>query len=208
LNVAKFAAEFGVSMLVRAQPVPEVVRGGLPTTRVVDPASTGEKPPRLPSTTQNRKRQLINHMSGNIATGYAIPTEFEELRTTIRQIAQQQIVKRAPDIDRAAEYPQDIRKLLAENDILGLPFAEEYGGTGTGTLMLQIAVEELAKADASCALILMLQELGSLPITLFGTDELKRRFLPKCATGEWAPAFALSEAEAGSNAAAMRASAV
>jgi alkylation response protein AidB-like acyl-CoA dehydrogenase len=98
--------------------------------------------------------------------------------------------------------------LLAENDILGLPFAEEYGGTGTGTLMLQIAVEELAKADASCALILMLQELGSLPITLFGTDELKRRFLPKCATGEWAPAFALSEAEAGSNAAAMRASAV
>ena len=115
---------------------------------------------------------------------------------------------RAPEIDRSAEYPQDIRKLLAENDILGLPFAEEYGGTGTGTLMLQIAVEEIAKADASCALMLMLQELGTLPIARFGTEELKARFLPKCATGEWAPAFALSEAEAGSNAAAMRTTAV
>jgi alkylation response protein AidB-like acyl-CoA dehydrogenase len=70
--------------------------------------------------------------------------------------------------------------------------------------MLQMAVEEIAKADASCALILMVQELGSLPIALFGSDELKERFLPRCASGEWAPAFALSEAEAGSNPAAMR----
>jgi alkylation response protein AidB-like acyl-CoA dehydrogenase len=140
--------------------------------------------------------------------GYRIPEEFEDLRATVRQIAQEQIVGRAPEIDRAAEYPQDIRKLLADNDILALPFAEEYGGTGTGTLMLQMAVEEIAKADASCALILMLQELGTLPIARFGSEELKRRFLPKCASGEWAPAFALSEAEAGSNAAAMRTTAV
>jgi alkylation response protein AidB-like acyl-CoA dehydrogenase len=140
--------------------------------------------------------------------GYRIPEEFEDLRATVRQIAQEQIVRRAPDIDRSAEYPQDIRELLAANDIFGLPFAEEYGGTGTGTLMLQIAVEEIAKADASCALMLMLQELGTLPITLFGTDELKQRFLPRCATGEWLAAFALSEAEAGSNAAAMRTTAV
>jgi alkylation response protein AidB-like acyl-CoA dehydrogenase len=140
--------------------------------------------------------------------GYRIPEEFEDLRATVRRIAQERIVPRAPEIDRAAEYPQDIRELLAENDIFGLPFAEEYGGTGTGTLMLQIAVEEIAKADASCALMLMLQELGTLPIARFGTDELKRRFLPKCASGEWAAAFALSEAEAGSNAAAMRTTAV
>jgi alkylation response protein AidB-like acyl-CoA dehydrogenase len=140
--------------------------------------------------------------------GYRIPEEFEDLRATVRQIAQEQIVRRAPDIDRSAEYPQDIRELLAANDIFGLPFAEEYGGTGTGTLMLQIAVEEIAKADASCALMLMLQELGTLPITLFGTEELKQRFLPRCATGEWLAAFALSEAEAGSNAAAMRTTAV
>lgn len=138
------------------------------------------------------------------AAGYLIPQEFEDLRSTIRQIAQERIVPRAQEIDRNAEYPGDIRSLLAENDIFGLPFAEEYGGTGTGTLMLQIAVEEIAKADASCALMLMLQELGTLPISRFGSDEQKRRFLPKCAAGEWLAAFALSEAEAGSNAAAMR----
>ena len=74
--------------------------------------------------------------------------------------------------------------------------------------MLQIAVEEIAKACASSALILMIQELGTLPIQLFGSDELKQRFLPKCATGEWPPAFALSEPEAGSDPAAMRTTAV
>jgi alkylation response protein AidB-like acyl-CoA dehydrogenase len=73
--------------------------------------------------------------------------------------------------------------------------------------MLQMAVEEIAKADASCALILMLQELGTLPIQRFGTEEQKQRVLPKCATGEWLAGFALSEAESGSNAAAMRTSA-
>jgi alkylation response protein AidB-like acyl-CoA dehydrogenase len=140
--------------------------------------------------------------------GYQIPQEFDDMRAIVRQIAREHIAPRAREIDEKAEYPQDIRRLLADNDIFGLPFAEEYGGTGTGTLMLQIAVEEIAKADASCALMLMLQELGTLPIALFGSDGLKQRFLPKCATGEWAPAFALSEAEAGSNAAAMRTSAV
>jgi len=71
-----------------------------------------------------------------------------------------------------------------------------------------MAVEEIAKACASSALILMVQELGSLPITLFGTDEQKQRFLPRCATGEWSPAFALSEPEAGSDPRSMRTSAV
>ncbi|WP_256465791.1 acyl-CoA dehydrogenase family protein [Conexibacter sp. S30A1] len=142
------------------------------------------------------------------AQGYHIPQEFEDLRAMVRQIAQERIAPRAREIDEKAEYPRDIRELLAHSDILGLPFAAEYGGTGTGTLMLQIAVEEIAKADASCALILMLQELGTLPIARFGSDELKARFLPRCATGEWTAAFALSEAEAGSNVAAMRTSAV
>jgi alkylation response protein AidB-like acyl-CoA dehydrogenase len=139
---------------------------------------------------------------------YEIPQELLDLRATIAQIATERIAPRAGDIDRSGEYPRDIRELLAENDILALPFAEEYGGTGTGTLMLQMAVEEIAKADASCALILMVQELGSLPIARYGSEEQKQRFLPKCATGEWTPAFALSEAEAGSNPAAMRTTAV
>jgi alkylation response protein AidB-like acyl-CoA dehydrogenase len=138
------------------------------------------------------------------AAPYELPQEMLDLRDLVRQIAEERIAPRAQEIDNTGEYPQDIRDLLAENDILGLPFDEQYGGTGTGTLMLQMAVEEIAKADASSALILMVQELGSLPIALFGSDELKERFLPRCASGEWAPAFALSEAEAGSNAAAMR----
>jgi alkylation response protein AidB-like acyl-CoA dehydrogenase len=134
---------------------------------------------------------------------YSIPPEFVDLRDTIRQIAQGRIAPRAAEIDERAEYPQDLRELLSEQDILGLPFDEEYGGTGTGTLMLNMAVEEIAKADASTALILMLQELGTLPIKLHGSEELKSRILPRCATGEWLAAFALSEAEAGSDPGAM-----
>ena len=139
---------------------------------------------------------------------YSIPQDLVDFRETIRQIARERIAPRAGEIDRKSEYPWDIRKLLGEQDILGLPFDEEHGGTGTGTLMLQIGVEEIAKACASSALILMIQELGSLPIRLFGNDEQKQRFLPKCASGEWSPAFALSEPEAGSDPASMRTNAV
>ena len=74
--------------------------------------------------------------------------------------------------------------------------------------MLNMAIEEVAKGCASSALILMVQELGTLPINLFGTDEQKQRFLPKCATGEWSPAFALSEPDAGSDPGGMRTKAV
>ena len=130
---------------------------------------------------------------------YTIPQDFLDFRDTIRQIAQEKVAPRAAEIDEKAEYPQDIRELFAEHDLFGLPFAEEYGGTGTGTLMLNMAIEEVAKACASTALMLMVQELGTLPISLFGSEELKQRFLPKCAAGEWTPAFALSEPEAGSD---------
>ncbi|HEY3186672.1 MAG TPA: acyl-CoA dehydrogenase family protein [Solirubrobacteraceae bacterium] len=135
---------------------------------------------------------------------YAVPEELLDFRDTIRQIVAERVAPRAAEIDAKAEYPWDIRRLFAEHDILGLPFAEEYGGTGTGTLMLQIAVEEIAHACASSALILMVQELGTLPIQLFGTEEQKQRFLPRCASGEWSPAFCLSEPEAGSDPASMR----
>ena len=139
---------------------------------------------------------------------YDLPEEYKDFRATIRQIVDEKVRPRAAEIDATGEYPHAIRKLLGEQDILALPFDAQYGGTGTGTLMLQIAVEEIAKACASSALILMIQELGTLPIALFGSDELKDRLLPKCATGEWSPAFALSEPEAGSDAASMRTTAV
>ena len=146
-------------------------------------------------------------MVSALADLYTLPPEHIELRDTIRRIAQERIAPRAAEIDQRAEYPHDLRRLLAEHDVLALPFEPEYGGTGTGTLMLNIAIEEIAKADASTALILMIQDLGTLPIRLYGSEELKARLLPRCASGEWSPAFALSEAEAGSDAGAMMTSA-
>ena len=143
-----------------------------------------------------------------LADLYALPQEHIDLRDTVRKMVSERVAPRAAEIDEKAEYPQDLRELFAEHDLFGLPFETEYGGTGTGTLMLNIAIEEVSKACASTALMLMIQELGTLPIRLFGSDELKQRFLPKCATGEWTPAFALSEPEAGSDAGGMRTRAV
>ena len=147
-------------------------------------------------------------MEETLTDVYAIPQEHLDFRDMIRRLAQERIAPRAADIDRAGEYPWDVRELLAEHDVLGLPFAEEYGGMGTGTLVLQMAVEEIAKVCASSALILMVQELGTLPIQLFGTEEQKQRWLPRCASGEWSPAFCLSEPEAGSDPSSMRTFAV
>ena len=147
-------------------------------------------------------------MSATLTDIYDLPQEHKDFRDTIRQIVDEKVRPRAAEIDATGEYPWDVRKLFGEQDILALPFDEQYGGTGTGTVMLQLAVEEIAKACASSALILMVQELGTLPIALFGSDELKERLLPKCATGEWSPAFALSEPEAGSDPASMRTTAV
>src|SRR3954454_16308892 len=130
---------------------------------------------------------------------YALPDEHVEFRDTIRQIVRERVAPRAAEIDAKAEYPWDLRRLFAEQDLLGLPFEEEHGGTGTGTLMLNVAIEEVARACASSALMLMIQELGTLPLKLFGNAELKQRFLPLCASGKWSPAFALSEPEAGSD---------
>ena len=80
---------------------------------------------------------------------YDIPQEHKDFRDLVRQLAVEQVAPRAAEIDRTDEYPWDLRRLLADNDILALPYAEEWGGTGTGTMMLQMAVEELAKASAS-----------------------------------------------------------
>jgi alkylation response protein AidB-like acyl-CoA dehydrogenase len=138
------------------------------------------------------------------AVTYSLPQEFLDFRETIRKIVVERVAPRAAAIDADAEYPRDLRELFAEHDLFGLPFDIEYGGTGTGTLMLNVAIQEVAKACASSALMLMIQELGTLPIKLFGTHEQRKRFLPKCASGEWSPAFALSEPDAGSDPGGMR----
>src|SRR6476619_7490894 len=122
----------------------------------------------------------IRRMDISTATAdiYDLPAEHKDFRDTIRQIVTEKVAPRAAEIDAMAEYPWDIRKLFGEQDLLGLPFPAEYGGTGTGTLMLNVAIEEIAKACASSALILMVHELGTLPIQLFGTEAQKEKWLP------------------------------
>jgi alkylation response protein AidB-like acyl-CoA dehydrogenase len=139
---------------------------------------------------------------------YALSEEQRDFQAMIRQLVADRIRPRAAAIDATGEFPQDVRELFAEHDLLGLPFEERHGGTGTGALMLCVAIEEVAKACASSALILAVQDLGTLPIRLAGSPELQDRVLPRYASGEWLAAFALSEPDAGSDPGAMRTTAV
>ncbi|HSK16247.1 MAG TPA: acyl-CoA dehydrogenase family protein [Gaiellaceae bacterium] len=130
--------------------------------------------------------------------------EQHEIRDLIRTLARERIAPRAAEIDETGEFPWDMVALLREHEILGLPFEERFGGTGTGTLMVLVAIEEISKVCATTGLILALQELGALAIKNDGTEEQKERYLPRLASGEWLPAYALTEPGSGSDAAAMR----
>src|SRR3954447_16317575 len=136
--------------------------------------------------------------------GMAIAPERELVLQAVRELARERVAPRAAQIDESAEFPWDMVGLFRENDLFGLPFDEDLGGTGTGALVLLRAVEELSKFDATVALLLAVQELGSLAVKLFGTDEQKQRYVPHWASGEWLAAYALTEPESGSDSAAMR----
>ena len=142
------------------------------------------------------------------STGYRLTEEQVLLRDTLRQLADERIAPRAADIDRSGEFPDDIRTLLAKHDVLALPFPEQYGGVGADLLTVCLAIEQIARACTTSSLILAVQELGSLPIRLGGSDELKARLLPPLASGEVLAAFALTESEAGSDVASTRTRAV
>jgi alkylation response protein AidB-like acyl-CoA dehydrogenase len=130
--------------------------------------------------------------------------EQREIRELVRTLARERVAPRAAEIDKSAEFPWDIVEVLREHELFGLPFDEEHGGTGTGALMVLVAIEELSKVCATTGLLLAVQELGSLGIKLAGTAEQKARWLPKLASGEWLPAYALTEPGSGSDSAAMR----
>jgi alkylation response protein AidB-like acyl-CoA dehydrogenase len=130
--------------------------------------------------------------------------EQRELRELVRTLARERIGPRAAEIDESHEFPWDVVELYREQGIFGLLFDEEWGGTGTGTLLALVAIEEIAKVCATSSLILAVQELGSLGLKLAGSQEQKERYLPKLASGEWLGAYALSEAGSGSDSAAMR----
>ncbi len=139
---------------------------------------------------------------------YRLTEEQVLLRDTIRQLADERIAPRAAEIDRSGAFPEDIRQLLAEHDILGLPYPVEHGGLGADLLTQCLAIEQIARACVTSSLILSVHALASLPLLLVGTDAQKARFFPDLASGKKLAAFALTEPEAGSDAAALRTRAI
>jgi alkylation response protein AidB-like acyl-CoA dehydrogenase len=127
-----------------------------------------------------------------------------EIRELIRTLTRERIAPRAAEIDESAEFPWDLVELFREQELFGLSFDERYGGSGAGSLMLLVAVEEVSRACATTGLVLAVQELGSLALRLSGSEEQKERYLPGLARGEWLAAYALTEAGSGSDSAAMR----
>ena len=130
--------------------------------------------------------------------------EQREIRDLIRDLSRERIAPRAAEIDKSAEFPWDVVELFREHDLFGIMFDEQHGGLGASALMTFVAIEEVSKVCATSGLILAVQELGSLGIKLAGSEEQKARFLPKLASGEWLPAYALTEPGSGSDSAAMR----
>ncbi len=130
------------------------------------------------------------------------------LRDTVRALADEKIAPRAAEIDRAAEFPWDIKELLAQHELFTLHFPERLGGLGGDLLTACLAIEQVSRVCATSGLILAVQGLGALPILIAGTDEQQQRWIPDLAAGKTLIAFAITEAEAGSDAAAIRTRAV
>ncbi len=123
------------------------------------------------------------------------------LRNTVREFAEQEIAPVAEELDRTKAFPYEIVQRLAELDLMGIPFPEEYGGAGGDTLAYALVVEELARVDSSVAITLCAHtSLGTQPIYLFGSEDQKQDWLPQLCSGDRLGAFGLTEPEAGSDA--------
>ncbi len=142
-----------------------------------------------------------------MAVSHVIEDE-KALIEAIRELAQERVAPRAAEIDRTGDFPWDMKELLAQQDILAMPFPVEYGGIGASELSIVMAIEELSRCCATTGLLLAVQQLGSMPIAIAGTDEQKRKYFPRLASGEWLAAYGLTESDSGSDAAAMRTMAV
>ncbi len=146
--------------------------------------------------------------STGTAREHRLTEEQRLLRDTVRTLADERIAPRAAEIDRTAEFPWDVKELLAAQDILALPFPEAYGGLGGELLPVCLAIEQLSRVCATSGLILAVQELGAMPILLGGSEEQLARWIPDLAAGRRLISFALTEPEAGSDASAIRTTAV
>jgi len=130
------------------------------------------------------------------------------IRDLARQIAQEKIKPIREHYDEANEFPHEIVKVFADADLCGVYIGEAYGGMGGGIMDLAVCVEELSKVCSGIALALAATALGTFPIILFGTEEQKKKFLPRIASGKSLAAFGLTEANAGSDAGGIKTTAV
>jgi alkylation response protein AidB-like acyl-CoA dehydrogenase len=140
---------------------------------------------------------------------FALSEEHEALRQAVRELADDKIAPRAADIDRNAEFPWDVYEALVKADFHALHIPEAYGGAGGDALASVLIIEEVARACATSSLIPAVNKLGTMPVLLGASEEVKQKYLPPVARGEAMFSYALSEPEAGSDAGGgMRARAV
>ncbi|MFI0357737.1 acyl-CoA dehydrogenase [Actinomadura sp. 9N407] len=139
---------------------------------------------------------------------YAPSEEHELLRSTVRELADAKIAPHAAEVDEEARFPQEALDALVQNDLHAVHVPEAYGGAGADALATVIVIEEVARACASSSLIPAVNKLGTVPVLLSGSDELKKKYLTPVAQGDAMFSYALSEAEAGSDAAGMKTRAV
>jgi alkylation response protein AidB-like acyl-CoA dehydrogenase len=135
---------------------------------------------------------------------FALSEEHEALRESVRALADDKIAPRAAEVDRTGEFPWDVYEALVKADLHAVHIPEAYGGAGADALATVLVIEEVARACASSSLIPAVNKLGTVPLLLAGSEEVKTAYLPPVARGEAMFSYALSEPEAGSDAAAMR----
>jgi len=139
---------------------------------------------------------------------YDLTEEQEMLKETVARIAKEQIAPGAAERDEKAEFPWDMVELLRENALFGADYPEKFGGSEMGLFSLCLIIEEIAKVCASTSVVLLVHELGAMPIMLAGNDEQKERYFPKLATGENLIAFGLTEPNAGSDVSGLKTKAI
>ena len=139
---------------------------------------------------------------------YSLSEEHLALRESVRQLAEDKIAPYAAEVDQQPRYPREAQDALVKADLQAVHIPEEYGGAGADALATVIVIEEVARVCASSSLIPAVNKLGTVPLLLSGSAELNQRYLAPVARGEAMFSYALSEPEAGSDAAAMRTRAV
>ena len=131
------------------------------------------------------------------------------MQKMVRDFVQNELVQQAMITDEKHEFPLEIIRKMGELGLMGIPIPEEYGGAGADFLSYIIAIEEIAKGCGSTAVILAVHtSVGTFPILYFGTEKQKKKYLPKLASGQMIGAFALTEANSGSDASSMTTTAV